>query len=189
MFNTYTGNVQITLNGGRGYAEALVPLLEAILGLDKNGETFLYTEAECNNNTSKAIEGILRAVLGFVDKACENPVKTVFELLPNLFYFIESDGLVVVVNNLLAPAKELLNDLKAFGVDLDLNTLVDGLELTNLTTDNLVKFLDGILDENNIVIPDAMMEILLGFYNNFALVEFTSANGDKAYRVDKQNRR
>ncbi|MBQ2760173.1 MAG: hypothetical protein IJE93_10435, partial [Clostridia bacterium] len=184
LFNTYTGGTQITLNGGNGYAEALVPLLEAILGLDAEGKTLLYTPEQCNGNTSKAIEGILRAVLKFVDKACENPLKTVFELLPNLFYFIESDGLVTVVNNLLAPAKGILAELKNFGVDFDLNTLVDGLEITDLTTEKLVTFLNKILADNNIVVPEVMMNILLGFYNDFSLVEFTSANGDKAYRID-----
>ncbi len=187
LFNTYTGDVQITLNGGKGYEMALVPLLEAILGLDEEGKTFLYTADECGNDTSKAIEGILRAVLGFVDKACDNPLKTVFELLPNLFYFIESDGLVVVVNNLLAPVKDLLAELKNLGVDLDLDTLVDGLTITNLTTENLISFLEGILDDNNIVVPDAMMDILLHFYNEFDRVEFTSANLKRAYRIDVTN--
>ena len=126
LFNTYTGDVQITLNGGNGYAEALVPLLEAILGVDASNKSLLYTPAECDNNTSKAIEGIVRALLKFVDKACANPVKTVFEILPNLFYFIESDGLVTVVNNLVAPAKDILKQLETFGVELDLENLVDG---------------------------------------------------------------
>ena len=186
----------ITLNGGRGYAEALVPLLEALLGCveaDAEGNlvSTLPTEAECYDDsadmyrTSTALVGIFRSVLGFVDQVDKQPVEEVFELLPNLFYFISANGLSVVINNLLAPVVGLLDNLSVFGLELDLADLLgmEELDLTDLTLGSIISLVSG-LAKININLPAEIVTILEEFFFNAKPVSYTSANGETAYRVD-----
>ncbi|MBR3975989.1 MAG: hypothetical protein IKJ88_09030, partial [Clostridia bacterium] len=182
-------DILITLNGGNGYEEAIVPLLEMLLGCVEDGKSTLFTAADCYDaekgiyRTSEAIGSILRALLAFVDEVSADPVNEVFELLPNLFYFLNADGFVAVVNNLIAPVSSLLTSLTAFGVDFDLTNLVDGLDITNLTTDALLEFVFNMDILADLVIPDTMLNIFKYFYHDYKITSFTSANGETAYRV------
>ena len=116
----------IILKGGEGYKYGLAPILDA-LGVD--------TDLTLADGESK-LHKMLMNIATRVEEILANPIDEALELLPELIYFINSDGLTVCANNLIAPIDGLL---KAVGPeigkpDLCLNSLIgDTVDLDNLT--------------------------------------------------------
>ena len=174
----YVYNDVITVNGGEGYAYGLVPIFEA-LGCEMQ-------PASAYTTTADAVEGILNALFARVDEITADPVAEVFELLPNLIYFINADGLVSCVNNLLAPVDGLIKKLSPIisedGKEVSIGGLLEptiGLNISNLTTEALLK----IAGDNDVKLSPEMVDIICNLYVG-KLAEFESANGRKAYRLD-----
>lgn len=177
----YTFADLITLKGGEGYAYGLVPLLEALGCTMQPAEAF-YDAATGTYDVGAAVGGILDSVLELVDDISANPVEEVFNLLPNLIYFINADGAKVVVNNLIAPVNAILEKLSPVVGDVSLGGLLAdtlGFDITDIDMDTLL----GIADANGVVLNDTMVAILSNLYVG-KLAEFTSANGTKAYKLD-----
>lgn len=174
----YVYNDVITVNGGEGYAYGLVPIFEA-LGCEMQPATAYTTTAD-------AVEGLLNALFARVDEITADPVAEVFELLPNLIYFINADGLVACVNNLLAPVDGLIAKLSPIisedGSAVSIGGLLEptiGLNISNLTTEALLQ----IAADNDVKLSPEMVDIICNLYVG-KLAEFDSANGRKAYRLD-----
>ena len=136
--------------------------------------------------TGDAIEGILDALLARVDEISANPVEEVFNLLPNLIYFINADGLAVSVRNLLAPVNAVVDELSPIitedGSSVSLGGLLEGtigLDIENITTEVLL----GFAADAGVKLSANMVDIIANLYVG-NLVEFTSANGNAAYRLD-----
>ena len=177
----YTYADLITLNGGEGYAYGLVPLLEA-LGCEMAPASAYYDAATGTYNVGNAVEGILNSVLALVDEVSANPVEEVFNLLPNLIYFINADGAKVVVNNLLAPVNAIVEKLSPVIGEVSITGLLTetiGFDIADIEMDTLLQ----IAVDNGIVLNDSIVTILSSLYVG-KLVEFDSANGSKAYRLD-----
>lgn len=173
---TGTEGTIITVTGIEGYDRALVPILEA-LGI------VLPTAAELEYKTSNAVEAIIDGALALVDKIAKNPVEEVFNLLPNLIYFINADGLKTSVNNLLIPVNDLLEKVEPIiGQELSIEALIgDALpvDLTDLSTDALL----AIAGENGVVLKDSMVDIIKNLYvGELKMTE--SANGLNRYYFD-----
>ena len=174
----YVYNDIITVNGGEGYAYGLVPIFEAL------GCTMQPASAYAT--TADAVEGILNALFARVDEITANPVEEVFELLPNLIYFINADGLVSCVNNLLAPVDGLIAKLSPIisedGSEVSIGGLLEpviGFNISNMTTETLLNI--GV--DKGFVFSDEIVDIISTLYVG-NLAEFESANGNKAYRLD-----
>ncbi len=174
----YVYNDIITVNGGEGYAYGLVPIFEA-LGCEMQPASAYATTAD-------AVEGILNALFARVDEITANPVEEVFELLPNLIYFINADGLVSCVNNLLAPVDGLIKKLSPIisedGKEVSIGGLLEstvGFNISNITTETLLKF----AADKDVKLSPEMVDIICNLYVG-KLAEFESANGRKAYRLD-----
>ena len=174
----YVYNDIITVNGGEGYAYGLVPIFEA-LGCEMQPATAYTTTAD-------AVEGLLNALFARVDEITADPVAEVFELLPNLIYFINADGLVACVNNLLAPVDGLIAKLSPIisedGSAVSIGGLLEptiGLNISNLTTEALLQF----AVDKDVKLSPEMVDIICSLYVG-KLAEFESANGRKAYRLD-----
>ena len=174
----YVYNDIINLNGGEGYAYGLVPIFEA-LGCEMQ-------PADAYATTGDAVEGILNAVFALVDEISANPVEEVFNLLPNLIYFINADGLVSSVNNILAPVNGLIEKLSPIisedGSAVSIGGLLEpmiGLDISNITTEALLK----IAADNGVNLSAEMVDIICNLYVG-NLAEFESANGRKAYKLD-----
>ncbi len=181
----YVYNDIIKLNGGEGYAYGLVPIFEA-LGCEMAPASAYYDAATKTYNTADAVEGILDSVFALVDKISANPVEEVFKLLPNIIYFVNADGLVSSVNNLLAPVDGLIEKLSPIisedGSKVSIGGLLEDMvdfNISNITTETLLQ----IAVDNGITFSPEMLEIICNLYVG-DLVEFTSANGNKAYRLD-----
>ena len=115
------GNDIITLNGANGYAEGLALILEA-LGVaapaviaDENGGV----------DTEATVSAVLTAVFNRVDEILANPVNEVIDILPNVIYFINANGLAAAVNNLAGAFNALALKLKTFGLNIALEDLLN----------------------------------------------------------------
>ncbi len=181
FLNGTTNDPLITINGGKGYAYGLVPIFEALGCTMPAADTFKEGDTY---NVGKAVEAILDAALALVDKLSANLAEEVFNLLPNLLYFINSDGISASVNNLVAPVVAVLTALEPV-VDLSLNELIVdaiGIDIFNLTTDALFEILAS--DAVGFITNVDMVATIKNIYAVGDASAYTSANGRTAYRID-----
>lgn len=118
------GEAIITLNGAEGYAQGLSLILEA-LGVENLPAATGETEA--------IVSGVLTAVFDRVDEILANPVDEVIDILPNVIYFINANGLAAAVNNLAGAFNALALKLKTFGLNIALEDLLNIEKLLNIT--------------------------------------------------------
>jgi len=118
----------ITLNGAQGYAEGLALLLEA-LGCENLPAVYGVE----NLDTAATVEAVLASLATRIDEILANPVEEVLDLLPNLIYFLDADGVAVVIENTTAALMALVGKLGAFGIELDINSLVNLPELMGIS--------------------------------------------------------
>ena len=120
FFNGTTNEALITLKGGKGYTEALVPLFEAVGVLMKrdaegkllsvedtylNGETAVLPESYFYVNGELDMELAVKTIFGAVtdwlydicgdlgEQSTDGVITSMLERLPNLLYAINADGL------------------------------------------------------------------------------------------------
>ncbi len=117
----------ITLNGAHGYAEGLALLLEA-LGCENLPEVYGVE----NLDTAATVKAVLASLAARINEIFANPVEEVLDLLPNLIYFLDADGVAVVIENTTSALMALVGKLGAFGIDLDINSLVNLPELMGI---------------------------------------------------------
>ncbi|MBQ6898503.1 MAG: hypothetical protein IJN70_05920 [Clostridia bacterium] len=188
FFKDATKETLITINGGRGYDEALVPIFEA-LGCKLQPAAAYYNDETKTYDVDEAVEDILDSALELVDKVSENPSAEVMALIPNLLYFINADGLVASVNNLLAPVEALFGVVAPLLGDVagDAETLAEllndlaGVEISNLNTENVLALLE---EKAGFVMNEDMKDVIRNIYALGEAAEFASVNGETAYRVD-----
>ena len=125
--------------GTNGYENAVIPLLEAFLRED----LMTYDEyvSEYEDAKDNLLINIFKPIISLVDDVLAAPANTLTAILPNLAYFIDSNGLAQAVSNLLAPitAKNgVLGILKSNGIDVDkLIKTIAGKSLGKIVTDAL----------------------------------------------------
>lgn len=118
-----TGEAYITINGAEGYANGLALLLEAL-----GCENLPAADGE----TQEIINGVLASLAARINEIFADPIDEVIELLPNLFYFLNTNGVAAVIKNTTAAVTALVARLEGFGVTLDLNELVNLKKLMKL---------------------------------------------------------
>lgn len=166
--------------GTNGFESAVIPILEAFMcdGI----KTYKQYKSDYKKAKDNLLINILKPLLGFVDEVCEKPFDTLTAVLPNVAYFLDSNGLMQAISNLLAPitAKDgILGvlDQRGFNVDKivkaiagkDLGTIIAdaiglkvklNVELTHLEKCNIqdivVPLVNTILKKNkiDIKVPD-----------------------------------
>lgn len=95
----------ITLPGADGYNTAMIPLLEALGCKQENIKSYdLYKPTASTNG----ISDILDPIVLLLDDICRAPIKTACEIIPNIMYFVNSDGIKAVMDNLLYPIMKFL---------------------------------------------------------------------------------
>ncbi|MCD7775567.1 MAG: hypothetical protein LUH40_08305 [Clostridiales bacterium] len=185
FFNSSTGDVLITIAGGEGYNYAIVPILEA-LGCEPKAASEYYDGETKSYKTSEAVADVFTALTDFLSDICgdlENAqnggaIEAILEVLPNIVYFVNADGLSVAVQNLLIPVTYILDALEPVGVEVDLNELV-GIDLGELNFNLVFDILESSL---GIYLPETVQTFISTFYMG-AVEDFTSANGRTAYRM------
>ena len=113
------------------------------------------------------------------DEILADPVDNVFDVLLNLIYFINADGLTTVVNNLLMPATYIMDGLGlALDEDYSWSELI-GIDITNLDFEGISAILK---EETGIDIWGAVGDYLGTFY--FGELEYYEyAEGKGAFRM------
>lgn len=122
-----------------GYESAVIPLLEAFMC--DGVKTYKQYKSDYRKAKDNLLINVLNPVLNMVGDVCNKPFDTLTKILPNVAYFIDSNGLMQAISNLLAPitAKNgLLGVLKKDGIDVDkLITGIAGKSLGSIVSDLL----------------------------------------------------
>ncbi len=87
--------------GTNGYESAIIPLLEAFMC--KDVKSYKQYKADYNKAKDNLLINVLKPIIGLVDDVLASPFDTVSKILPNVAYYIDSNGLAQLVSNLLAP--------------------------------------------------------------------------------------
>ena len=176
----------ITINGAHGYAEGLALLLEA-LGCENLPEVY---DVE-NLDTEATVKAVLASLAARIDDIFTAPIAEVVEILPNLFYFLNTNGVAAVVNNTLAAVTALLEKLSVFGLEIDIKSLVNlkslmGIEdtdakisLDNLTMDALLEAVSYMVDGLDLTL---VKNVLVGFGLG-QVNEYESVSASEAYKM------
>ncbi|MEE1320224.1 MAG: hypothetical protein UHM85_01655 [Acutalibacteraceae bacterium] len=175
----------ITINGAQGYAEGLALVLEA-LGCENLPKVY---EAE-KLDTTAVIEGVLTSLANRINEIFANPVEEALDLLPNLLYFLNANGVAAAVNNLAGAFSALATKLQAFGLDISLGSLVNikklmGLENTNaaISLDNLT--VEALLEAVSLMTGldlTTLDKVLTGFALG-EVKEYDSVSKEAAYKM------
>lgn len=171
----------ITINGAHGYAEGLALLLEA-LGCDNL--------PAITESTEDIVKGVLDSLAALINKLLDKPVETVIEILPNVLYFLNANGVAAVVDNTIAAVTALLAKLEAFGLHVDINELVNlkslmGIEDTaaaisfdNLSMAAILEAVSLMTGLDITLVEDVLVGFALGQVN-----EYDSVSISPAYRM------
>ncbi|MBQ7295318.1 MAG: hypothetical protein IJW86_03905 [Clostridia bacterium] len=164
------GEEIITINGGLGYEEGLALILEA-LGVDLTN--------------AKTVEDILKAAFARLDAILANPAVEVFNLLPNLLYFLNANGVAIAIDNLTAAVTTLINKLTVFGLELDIAELIDipkllGIEdaelsisIDNLTVEAILELVAHLTGIDLELLEDVLVGFALGEVKQYTSVSHT----------------
>lgn len=144
------GEAIITITGANGYAEGLALLLEA-LGCE-NLPTVYDQESI---DTEATVKAVLTSLANRIDEVLANPVEEVVELLPNIFYFLNTNGVAAVIDNTIAAVMALVEKLDVFGVELDIN------ELVNLKKILKIEDTDAKISLDNLAMSDILEAVSL----------------------------
>ncbi len=177
-------NTVITLPGAEGYAYGLIPVLEV---LDCEGiiAPDAYYAAIDGGNADTIITALINPILDRVDEILAAPADEILSILPNLIYFINSNGVDTVVKNTLNAVYTLLNAIEPIA-KVDLYEII-GLDLATIDFDWLFdKLLEIIKDatgyEFDALDANAIVELTVG-----TLESYTSLSGKTAYRMIYQS--
>ena len=129
------------IEGGNGYENAIVPMLNALgCKVELSQEEF---KNQAKEDKSTMIYNILMAALTVVDRLEEKPIDTLVTVLPSFAYFCESGQMDACFNNLLAPVKEnayiklaiLLKIIDLESMKLDVEVMLND-ALTGMTAES-----------------------------------------------------
>lgn len=159
FFLTSEGKDAITIYGADGYSKGLAYILEA-LGCEN-----LPTEY-----SETAVYQVLLSAFKLVDKVFAEPIDTVLEILPNVIYFINADGLTVSVNNTLSAVYALLETLEGLGLKVDLDSLIASLtkdlgftlSLNDLSMSAIMDIAQSLLDIDLSPVEDIITGLCVG---------------------------
>lgn len=178
-FFSKNGADLVTIKGAEGYAYGLAPILEA-----------LGVTAPAKDEAT--VESVLEAVFARVDAIFADPINEVFELLPNIIYFLNANGVSTSVKNLLAGITALTDTIsEEFGLEIDLmkvfNDLIAGLlpedttvtlDVENLDLESIFALVQELLGLDLTPIANILVDLCVG-----QIVAYKSANGEYGFKM------
>lgn len=144
----------LKLEGTNAYNSSIIPLLEALQCSN------VKTYAQYQKDVAKAKDNLLLDVLNplfgsssssLLSKLVAAPATTLTDLLPNIAMFIDGNGLVQLVTNLLAPVTYAINDGK--NPSNEIGEIIEAL-LGAPIQDMFIPLINGLLEDIGIVLPD-----------------------------------
>ena len=162
----YVYNDIITIKGAEGYKNGVAPILEAL---------------DCKNIPSgdeeNLVELTLKSLFARLDEILADPANEILEVLPNVIYFLNADGLTASVYNALSAVHNLTEALKGLGGELDVNNLF-GIDLSKLSLVDLI----GLAEKETGLDLTAIKEIFSGLAIG-TIKTYLSISGEYAYRM------
>ena len=156
---------KINAFGSNGYESAVIPLLEAFMC--KGIKTYDEYITDYKKAKDNLIIDIVTPLLNLVTEVCNAPAKTLTAILPNVAYFLDSNGLAQVVNNLLAPITSkngIIGQLANYDIDIDaIIKQLAGKSLGDIITDAIginVNLTFNLSDLNSCNIQDIIMPLI-----------------------------
>lgn len=173
------GKTLVTIKGAEGYGYGLAPILEAL-------------GAELPAKDEATVESVLLAAFNRVDEVLTDPVNEVLDLLPNVIYFLNANGVSTSVKNLLAGVNALMGAVKEnFGLEVDLmsifNDLINGLlpedstvalDVANLDLEAIFALVQELLGVDLTPIAGILVDLCVG-----QIVPYTSASGEYGFKM------
>ena len=180
LFYTAEGRDAVVIEGAEGYAQGIIPLLEAF---DYQGDILTPDEFAALTDAPSMLKAILNPVLDVVDTVLADPVNEIFNVLPGVLYFVNSNGLDTVIKNTANAVFTVLENIEPLVGEVDLYELI-GFDMANINIETLISELIKGLEEDTgfqltDVAIDAITELTVG-----KVVGFTSKNGEQAYTVE-----
>lgn len=164
---------EITVKGYNGYQTAIVPLLEA-LGCDYEdiltGDEYLAAVAQDPNSM---IELIIRPIFELLERVYAAPTETLFSILPNLIYFLESGVLDTAILNMVQPILVVIDTIRP----------IYDIEFEFSARDFVVEAINDLALENGITLPDINLSDMLKAY----AATRTNVHGEEIYVIDADN--
>lgn len=150
---TYTFSGFIRINGGDGYTNTIVPMLNALKCKNIMSQADFSAQAQMDKNSM--VRNIVLCVFDFLESALVAPADALTDSLPSFSFFVESGGMEAAINALTEPIKnnplvEIATFLKLFDtsmLELDIGSMLSegigtmagesGLKLAELDTARL----------------------------------------------------
>ncbi len=118
----------ITIRGGNGYNNAIIPLFEALGVPAETYKTFVQFSEDLS--VSSMLSNILSPLLMHVENICESPVTYLTQQLPTIAYFISDGGLQKMLYGLSVP---ILEFIAGSGLSVDILSLIEEIAAFDLT--------------------------------------------------------
>lgn len=162
----YVYNDIIIIKGAEGYTKGIAPILEAL---------------ECKNiptgHEENLVELVLNSLFGRLDEILADPANEILEILPNLIYFLNADGLTASVYNTFSAVHNLAEGLKGLGVELDVNNIF-GIDLSKLSFVDVVSLLENETGLDLTAIKEIFTGLAIG-----TIKTYPSLSGNYAYKM------
>ncbi|MBQ7294986.1 MAG: hypothetical protein IJW86_02205 [Clostridia bacterium] len=162
----YVYNDIITIKGAEGYKNGIALMLEA-LGCEN-----LPDGTEVN-----ATELILNSAFARLDDILSDPANKILEVLPNVIYFLNADGLTASLYNTLSAAYALIESLSGLGAEININDLI-GIDLNDLSFVALVGLIEEATDLDLTPVKDLFGGLCVG-----TIKTYQSVSGEYAYKM------
>lgn len=170
----------IELPGYMGYTYGLIPLFEAL-----GAEDVMDTDAFAADKDN-IIANLLNTLTGIVDTVAADPYAAIENILPNLLYFVESDGVQVAVDNLLYAVNQALEVIAPI-YKVNLNELlpfdirfagIDPVAFLFTELEAMAYEATGIDFNFDFTAAELLNDLTFG-----EMLTYTSATGKEAYKV------
>ncbi|MCR5689977.1 MAG: hypothetical protein K6G71_06975 [Clostridiales bacterium] len=184
--NNENGGCMVILPCASAYTHAIIPLLEA-LGCSaasiKSGDEF-NADARGADGNAAIVEDILDPLLDRIDEIMADPADQIFDILANVFYFIDSEGLNAVFQNVLHSVSLVLGsvlplvDKDKYGAVENYNTSAEAQEAAThdayLWILSQIKLPGGVaLTEDTLINYNTIVSMILGSIESSTGFELT----------------
>ncbi|MCD7774097.1 MAG: hypothetical protein LUH40_00760 [Clostridiales bacterium] len=161
----------VTIYSYNGYESAVIPILEA-LGCDPDS-IVSYDEFAALSD-EEMVYAVIDPVFELLDYVLEDPINNIMEILPNIIWFINSDGLQQTIDNLLRPVYAVLDVIRPV-IDID---LVINLNMNEILADLLASAWESL----GIALP-GYAELSSIVLTMGTATTYTSATGNEAVYI------
>jgi|GEM_PF-6105729 hypothetical protein len=194
FFNDCTGDI-IVIPGSMGYKLGVIPLLEA-LGCEniptvEDVASSFNTAVETQDDSDRyaAVNKVLDPLFDKVDELEKDPVNTLQAILPEVIYYINSNGLDTTLHNLLASVQAVLDAVEPLTgkIDLEEEIKINGTPVKDFTADfdSIVKILLKNVETDSGVELSALALDAINELTTGKVVSYESVNGDTSQKYYK----